>query len=221
METSEQINELATALSKAQATIIGAVKDSANPFFKSSYADLASVLDAARKPLTDNGLCLIQGVSTGDGAVHVTSLLAHSSGQWVKSTISLVPADWKPQTVGGCATYGRRYGGAAIIGVAQIDDDGNAASGRHEAPKKAWGVHSPLGDLDPEVADTATKYADTLKEALSSGTPERIAEINADMANERDPSDQPWGEVLKRAVWAQLDSKARSSIKKILNGATQ
>jgi hypothetical protein len=206
MQTSEQINELATALSKAQATIIGAVKDSANPFFKSSYADLASVLDAARKPLTDNGLCLIQGVSTGDGAVHVTSLLAHSSGQWVKSTISLVPADWKPQTVGGCATYGRRYGGAAIIGVAQIDDDGNAASGRGNG-----NYADPRGDLGKQVD---TKVANKWAKALISNQDEdhRLADTWNEIKDDHD---------LAVAVWAAIPNTLKQKIKQVTGGGAQ
>jgi len=57
---SDQISELTTALAAAQGLIEGALKDSSNPFFKSSYADLASVWDAIRKPLSDNGLSVMQ-----------------------------------------------------------------------------------------------------------------------------------------------------------------
>jgi len=59
-EQSEQINELATALAKAQGKITGALKDSANPFYKSRYADLASVWDACRAALSENGLAVVQ-----------------------------------------------------------------------------------------------------------------------------------------------------------------
>ena len=65
MNQSESIAALAAALSKAQASITGALKDSANPFFKSKYADLASCWDACRKPLTDNGLAVIQTSEAG------------------------------------------------------------------------------------------------------------------------------------------------------------
>jgi hypothetical protein len=60
MTTSESINEIAAALAKAQSEMGGAVKDSANPFFKSKYADLSSVWDACRGPLTKNGLSVVQ-----------------------------------------------------------------------------------------------------------------------------------------------------------------
>ena len=76
------------------------------------------------------------------------------------------------------------------------------------------GIHSPLGDLDPAVADLATTYADALRDALTNGN---VPAVVADMRNERDEKDEPWGEVLQRAVWSQLDSKVRSAIKKILD----
>ena len=60
MIQSETIGKLSEALAKAQGAMQNAVKDSSNPFFKSTYADLASVWDACRKPLSDNGLAIIQ-----------------------------------------------------------------------------------------------------------------------------------------------------------------
>src|SRR3990167_1017089 len=64
MLTSEKIDQIAVALSKAQAIMEGAKKTSTNPFFRSKYADLAEVWDTCRKPLTDNGLCVIQSISS-------------------------------------------------------------------------------------------------------------------------------------------------------------
>jgi hypothetical protein len=132
MEMSESINELSGALSKAQARIIGALKDAANPFFKSKYADLSSVWDAVREPLTANGLAVIQTTSAPpDGSsVIVTTMLAHSSGQWVRDSLVLQPTKRDPQGIGSAITYGRRYALAAITGCPQIDDDGEAAVGR-------------------------------------------------------------------------------------------
>lgn len=130
MTHSEPINELAAALAKAQALIQGAVKDSTNPHFKSRYADLASVWDACRKPLTDHGLSVAQTTGTAeDGRVRVTTLLLHASGQWIADDLLMKPVKDDPQGVGSCITYARRYALAAMVGVAPEDDDGNAASG--------------------------------------------------------------------------------------------
>ena len=73
---------------------------------------------------------MIQGNSVGiDNTVIVETILAHESGEWIQSDLCLPLAKHDPQGVGSAVTYGRRYGLAAIVGiVADIDDDGNAAS---------------------------------------------------------------------------------------------
>jgi hypothetical protein len=170
MDKSESINELAMALSKAQSEITGAKKDSKNPFFGSNYADLASCWDACREALSANGLAVLQTTSRGEPVtiqwetmdkesgevtqykvdtvetVIVTTLL-HSSGQWISSPLPMIPRDASPQGIGSAITYGRRYGLCAMVGVAQVDDDGNTASGRPIASK---GI-SPKGDLGKNV----------------------------------------------------------------------
>lgn len=128
MHTSEQLDKLAAALSKAQGEVTGALKSADNPFFKSKYADLAACWDAARGPLSANGLSVAQTPSTtDDGAVCVTTRLMHSSGQWIEDTMACKPAKNDAQALGSVTTYLRRYGLAAIVGLAQVDDDGEAA----------------------------------------------------------------------------------------------
>ena len=127
MNKSESIAALSAALSKAQGEMRGAVKDSANPFFKSRYADLASVIEAAREPLAKNGLAVIQLINETGG---VETVLTHSSGEWISSTIQLTPKTNSPQDAGSCITYARRYSYAAIVGLAQVDDDAETAMGR-------------------------------------------------------------------------------------------
>lgn len=89
---SEQINELAEALSKAQGMIEGAAKDSKNPFFKSSYADLHSVMACAKEPLASNGLSVVQPTTVIDGQLCLVTTLMHKSGQWIKSVMPIVLA---------------------------------------------------------------------------------------------------------------------------------
>ena len=127
-ECSPEIGKLALALSKAQGQMEAAAKNSANPFFKSRYADLAEVWDVIRKPLSENGLAIIQ-TTTGDGtnAVVVTRLV-HESGQWIKGTLTLRPTKPDAQGMGSAITYARRYAIAAMVGVVQEDDDANEAS---------------------------------------------------------------------------------------------
>ena len=130
MEKSPTIGALAAALAKAQKHIKGALKDSTNPFYKSSYADLASVQDAIRDPLSDNELAVVQGASSEAARVTVTTLIAHSSGEWISSSLSATAKDESPQSLGSCVSYLRRYGISSLVGVAQVDDDGESAQHR-------------------------------------------------------------------------------------------
>lgn len=129
-DQSEAINELATALSKAQGVITNAVKDTDNTFFKSKYATLASVWDACRKPLADNGLAVVQTLTSTDQGQQLITTLAHASGQWMRSYYPVVAVKPDPQGFGSALTYARRYALSAMVGVAPADDDGEAASGR-------------------------------------------------------------------------------------------
>ena len=131
---SGKLEKLATALAKAQGEIVGARKTSKNPFFKSDYADLFEVLEATRPILSRHGLSIVQtngGVEViGTTAfLHVGTMLMHTSGQWIRSFIPLpIETPINCHKLGSAMTYGRRYGLAAIVGIAQMDDDGNAAT---------------------------------------------------------------------------------------------
>jgi len=127
MQQSEQINELAAALSKAQGEIDGAKKDAVNQFFKASYADLASVIAAAKAPLAKYGLSYSQLTDFDDKGAWVTTKLMHSSGQWIAGRYPLSFPDNKIQTQGSTITYVKRYTLQAMLGIASEDDDGNAA----------------------------------------------------------------------------------------------
>lgn len=129
MQQSDSIAALAAALAKAQGAIKGAAKDSVNPGFRSKYADLASVWDACRKQLSDNGLAVIQTTDEAEDAVVVVTTLAHSSGEWISGRLKLRPVKADPQGMGSAITYARRYALSAIVGIAPDDDDGQAAQG--------------------------------------------------------------------------------------------
>lgn len=133
MKKSESIADLAKALAQVQASLVPAKRDSTNPYFNSTYADLSSVWESCRETLARNGLCVIQGNSVGaEKTLIVETILIHESGQWVQSELCLPLSKADPQGVGSAMTYGRRYGLAAIVGiVADADDDGNAASAKH------------------------------------------------------------------------------------------
>ena len=147
MTHSEQINELAAALAKAQGQIEGAKKDSINPHFKNRYADLASVWDACREALTTNGLSVVQSAENCEAGYGVTTMLLHTSGQWMRGTLYLKPAKDDPQGAGSVLTYARRYALAAMVGIAPEDDDANAASQKPVVAAMPLGFQEWLHDL--------------------------------------------------------------------------
>jgi len=130
MERSESIKELATALSLAQGTMGFAKMDTMNPFFHSKYADMGAVISAIKQPFKDNGLSVIQPIS-GDGAtVTITTVLMHSSGEWISTEITMPYSEVKGKTLvqelGSIITYLRRYSLASMTGVySDQDTDGN------------------------------------------------------------------------------------------------
>ena len=125
---SDKVDKLASALSKAQSEMKGAEKKSINPFFNSGYADLHTVIESSFPHLTKYGLSVIQGNESRPGEFFVTTMLLHESGQWIRSKLKMPIEKVTAQSVGSVITYGRRYGLSAITGIAQYDDDGNAAS---------------------------------------------------------------------------------------------
>jgi hypothetical protein len=130
VQTSEQFDAIAAALAKAQGVMDAASKDAANPHFKAKFASLASVREAIRKPLSENGIAYIQTLRTNEGAVEVDTRLIHSSGQFIGDTLRVPLAQATPQGVGSASSYGRRYALMAIVGLAAEDDDAEAAHGR-------------------------------------------------------------------------------------------
>jgi hypothetical protein len=145
VQKSEQINELAAAMAKAQAQLENAAKSSNNPHFKSKYADLAEILNTVRPAFSANGLSVTQCPSFEAGIASVETVLMHSSGQWMSSVISAPVGKQDAQGVGSAITYCRRYSLAAIAGIAQEDDDGSSAVGY--APK------APAYDFVAAMAD--------------------------------------------------------------------
>lgn len=130
MQTSPNIAAIAAALAKAQGQMRPALKDASNPAFRSKYADLAAVMEAARGPLSANKIALVQDATLGDNGISVTTHLLHSSGEWLQFGPYTVPVDKQTaHGVGSATSYAKRYGLTAALGiVAEVDDDGNAAS---------------------------------------------------------------------------------------------
>lgn len=142
MNTSESITKVAPALLKAQKDMLPLIKDSDNPFFNSKYADLKAVTNACYPALQANGIAVLQSARKSDGCLDIITRLQHESGEWVETSCSMGSAKADSHGVASAITYGRRYGLMAAVGIAPEDDDGNAASVKHESTK-------PASDLKP------------------------------------------------------------------------
>lgn len=166
---SPSINELMTALAKAQGRIQPASKDKSNPYFKSKYADLASVWDACRDALSDNGLSVVQTVDHKEASMVLITILGHSSGQWIKSEMPIITAKNDPQTLGSAITYYRRYCLSAIVGVAPDDDDGEKAQNayRKEEVKPKKISQTEAESLKQIIDECDPKYKEWMNENLA------------------------------------------------------
>lgn len=134
---SDNLNELALALAKAQEEMEGASRNNVNPFFKSKYASFSDVVQASRPSLAKHGISVIQRTYREDGTLILETRMLHSSGQWISGYMPLnFPKD-DAQSRGSYITYMKRYAYAALVGVYtdDEDDDGEAAVAPQRSPQ--------------------------------------------------------------------------------------
>jgi hypothetical protein len=157
--TSETLGEIAPAWSKASADIGGASKDAKNPHFKSTYATLASVIDAAREALKANDLFVVQSPGAiVDGAIQMRTRILHKSGEWIETLCEVPLGKRDPQGVGSAQTYARRYALSAALNIPAVDDDGEAATERNAAKAQPIGAEAAIAlqaEIDAVEADLA------------------------------------------------------------------
>lgn len=154
VESSDVLNELFGALSKAQAKMKPAVLDMVNPHYKSKYASLTSVWESIRGPISENGLCLTQQIFSAGEHYYIRSVLGHASGQWTSNTFKLLVGRVDMQGLGSAITYAKRYGLCALVGVVDTeDDDGNASLPQNPQKKtdhkKEIPNHAPVSNQKP------------------------------------------------------------------------
>ncbi|MBI4020709.1 MAG: ERF family protein [Candidatus Aenigmarchaeota archaeon] len=161
IETSPTLAKLFGALAKAQSNIKNAPKNSINEDVGKKYADLASSFDACRSALTANGLAIMQFPTTSGRQVHVRTLLAHESGEWVSSKLTLMAQQDNPWAICSAITFARRYGFQSTVGLASEgeDDDGRGAEGQMSPPVPAHPVPasqpSPVPPRDESQSSTS------------------------------------------------------------------
>jgi len=128
MNRSESIVKISAALVKAQSEMSNAKKGASNPFFKSKYADLNSIREAALPVLNAHGITVIQPTCVVDGVNYVETILLHESGEYISSlTQIVVDKVTDAQKHGSGLSYARRYALQSIVCLGAEDDDANAA----------------------------------------------------------------------------------------------
>lgn len=192
MKTSEQINEIAAALSKAQGTMKNAHLNKINPHFKSKYADLAGIRDAVTPALSQNGIAVVQGTDFDNGQFVVVTRLVHSSGQWFESRFPI--AVDKPQAMGSAYTYAKRYSLSAICNIAaDEDDDGNGA--QEKAPPTV--MQSVAGTNGASKAASRDTFAKMLQAVRNASTVKSLGDWYGENAREIDKLPADWIDELR------------------------
>jgi len=146
LKHSAQINEIASALAKAQGEMKPAVFNRTNPHFKSKYADFTSCMEACREPLSKNGLAVTQlPAFTHDGKFILNTLLLHSSGQWMSCEFPMTAKTESIQAIGSAMSYAKRYSLCGMLGIVSdedMDDDGENAIARPQS--KTYVAPAPI-----------------------------------------------------------------------------
>ncbi len=187
MNHSESIKQIAAALAAFQREVKDPTRNGENPHFKSKYVQLDGLLAAVRPILANHGLSLMQSTG-GDGVnISVSTLIMHTSGEWIETEPLVLKAQQAtPQGAGSACTYGRRFSLSAALGVAwDDDDDGNAASAQKPAPKAE----------DKPAPKTEDKPAPKAKAGKADSRAEYMAKIKAAMQSQHISADDG------KAIW--------------------
>lgn len=189
MQQSETIGKLAEALAAAQGELKPVPRDKENPYFKSKYADLASIVEVAAPILSRHGLAVVQMPGFIEGTEVLTTSIMHSSGEWVSEQMPLFITKRDAQGIGSAITYARRYAYGSAVGiVTDEDDDGNQASQparrsppAREAAKQASGLQPMTvvqGEAEASTTDERRQALARvqLEQAVKDGLPAGLAE---------------------------------------------
>lgn len=194
VQQSDTISGLAKAFVMAQAEVENAVKNSTNPHFKNTYADLAEVLNTIKPVLSKHGLSISQwpGYDAETGTVTVLTRIMHASGEWIQGVSGSPSPKKDPQGIGSAITYLRRYSAASVLGISQEDDDGEAASRRDakqqqehadllsvigETNKATPSLTIFVGGANVAIGEYLKKQGSTVKGAIDAAR-EVVAAIN-------------------------------------------
>ena len=234
---SQSLDKLAAALSKAQALFQPAAKNKTNPHLKSKYADLVSVTEAVKKPLSDNGLSYVQLMEGDKADITCITTLMHTSGQWIASRLTMHSKDTTPQAMGSAITYARRYGLSAMLGIVTDEEDDGEASQPKEAKNAATSDYKRISVSEPKptgnvsknstqkAAEPAVTSADAKAEAAPSVAPaapsehEKFVDRAEKIFKGSKAVDSPSSDDTKNMLWDMAREVWPEDTKSCLNGS--
>lgn len=174
MNQSESIKELAAALAKFQGEISNpgnsttvTVKTKTGGQYNYKYAPLDEILNLVRPILSKNSLSVVQAPSGSGNDIIITTILLHSSGEWIEfPQLSLKADNATPQAAGSAITYGRRYALSAVLGIASEDDDDGSGKGLETTGEDKPGT--------TQTTNTSSNQSPTTQKLLSDKQVERL-----------------------------------------------
>lgn len=197
MQMSPTIGKLAEALAKAQGAMKHAVKDADNPYFKSTYSTLASVMEAIREPFSANGLAFSQPSKLlPDGSVAIETIIMHTSGEWIMGEISAKPVKADPQGIGSLVSYLKRYELQAMVGIASADDDANEAT--HTQPPPAANKPKPRVESKANVSHPAPVVVHPETASIYDDASPQLQKTLAMLLKKQNVPEQFWETIGKR-----------------------
>lgn len=162
---SESIDALAAALAKAQLEFSVADLNRENPYFKSRYADLKSVVLASRPALNKYGLSVVQNIVTqDDGSTYLLTILLHTTGQYLESHIRMVPPKNDIQSISSYNTYMKRMAYASLVGVVTGDEDDDGEAAVHDSRLSTAKGTSINNNYNPKEVSPQTITREQLEE---------------------------------------------------------
>ncbi len=234
---SQTIGKLIEALAKATYRFEDVAKDTINPFFKSKYADLAALINATRPYLAECGLVVSQFPLMDGTRAGTTTIIAHSSGEWMESDLTLPITKADAQGAGSAITYARRYAYQSVLNVAgEVDDDANMATGKKpkevEAaedaylektgqPKAAPNLVSAFKAMFKTSGKTEAQLAAILRTRYSANDPSELTRDELGELVKWAASKEPIEETLKTSVAAVPKAQERVLDTSVSQTATQ
>src|SRR5271154_2649216 len=175
--SSENVAAIATALAKAQTELTNPEKAMVGTVYNNRsdspqsfrYASLSSGLDIIRKTLGGQQIAVAQttDIDRATGTLNLTTLLLHSSGEWISSDwpVCQLSETSAPRRMGAALTYARRYALFTMVGIAGEDDlDAPDFANELRGSNPVGGDLTPSNSVGPEVGDASRPRAQSKRQ---------------------------------------------------------